>query len=137
MDKYEQTRKRITQFYNNKSMSDKEIIEYLVDEIEQYREKIKKYIEKELKGIKEEIKTYNKTQKEEIDELKRVGEITSESNIYHCGVDDGTGKDFFVTRWYEDGVLIKEEIRPCSEEQKEDTDENDCPPIPIGYHKAL
>lgn len=37
---YEQTRNRVTRFKNNKSMSDKEIIEFLAEEIEQYRDKI-------------------------------------------------------------------------------------------------
>lgn len=41
-NKYEQTRKRITKFYNKYDMSDKEIIEYLIKEIEQYRERIQK-----------------------------------------------------------------------------------------------
>ena len=35
--KYKQTRKRVTNFYNNRDMSDKEIIESLYDEIEQYK----------------------------------------------------------------------------------------------------
>ena len=38
---YEYTRKRVTTFYNNKNMSDKEIIEALSKEIEQYRNKIR------------------------------------------------------------------------------------------------
>ena len=38
---YEYTRKRVTKFYNNKNMSDREIIEVLSKEIEQYRERIK------------------------------------------------------------------------------------------------
>ncbi len=42
--RYEDTRKRLTRFNNHFSMSDKEIIEYLAKEIEQYRDKIK-YLE--------------------------------------------------------------------------------------------
>lgn len=38
---YEYTRKRVTRFYNNNNMSDKEIIEALSKEIEQYRNKIR------------------------------------------------------------------------------------------------
>lgn len=38
---YEYTRKRVTRFYNNRDMSDKEIIEALSIEIEQYRNKIR------------------------------------------------------------------------------------------------
>ena len=121
VSKYEQTRKRVTRFYNNRCMSDSEIIECLAEEIEQYRTRIHD-LERIAKGL---------------DGLNRVGEVTSESNTYHCGVDGGTGEDFVVTRWYEDGVLIKEEIKPCKDIKKEETDENDCPPIEIGMHKAL
>lgn len=38
---YEYTRKRVARFYNNNNMSDKEIIEALSKEIEQYRNKIR------------------------------------------------------------------------------------------------
>lgn len=38
---YEYTRKRVTAFYNNRNMSDKEIIEALSIEIEQYRNRIR------------------------------------------------------------------------------------------------
>lgn len=40
-DSYEYTRKRVTRFYDNRSMSDKEIIEALSIEIEQYRNRIR------------------------------------------------------------------------------------------------
>lgn len=40
-DNYEFTRKRVTRFYNNTYMSDKDIIEALSVEIEQYRNKIR------------------------------------------------------------------------------------------------
>ena len=40
-NKYEQTRKRVTQDSRYRNCSDKEIIEYLADEIEQYRDRIK------------------------------------------------------------------------------------------------
>jgi len=40
-DNYEYTRKRVTRFYNNIYMSDKDIIEALSVEIEQYRNKIR------------------------------------------------------------------------------------------------
>lgn len=90
---YKQTRDRVTRFENNKSMSDKEIIEFLAEEIKQYRTRIQE-LEVQL-GIRKEIYT--------------------DESIYHCGADGGTGKDFNVTRWYEDGVLIKEEIKPIDE----------------------
>ena len=38
--KYEQIRRRVTNHYNNKNMSDKEIIESLAEEIKQYRNRI-------------------------------------------------------------------------------------------------
>jgi len=38
---YKYTRNRVTRFYNNKDMSDKEIIEALSKEIEQYRNRIR------------------------------------------------------------------------------------------------
>lgn len=40
-NKYEETRRRISRFKNAFSISDKEIIEYLAEEIEQYRNRIK------------------------------------------------------------------------------------------------
>ena len=40
--KYEETRKRVSRFKNTFEISDKEIIEYLAKEIEQYRERIRK-----------------------------------------------------------------------------------------------
>ena len=39
--RYEETRKRLTRFRNQIYMSDKEIIEYLAEELEYYRDKIK------------------------------------------------------------------------------------------------
>lgn len=98
VDRYIQTRERITKF-KDRNMSDKEIIEFLSEEIEQYRTRINN-LERIVKGL---------------DGLNRVGEVKSENNIYHCGVDGGTGEEFIVTRWYEDGVLIKEEIKPCND----------------------
>lgn len=44
-NKYEATRDRVTKFKNNKNMSDKDIIEFLNDEILQYREKIRQQID--------------------------------------------------------------------------------------------
>lgn len=101
--RYEETRKRVTKFCNNRNMSDKEIIEFLYDEIEQYRERIRQH-----------------------QELK---DINTERNVFHCGIDGGMGNDFTVTRWYEDGVLIKEEIKPCQDIEKEYV--STCPPIEV------
>lgn len=41
-DRYEKTRRRVASFYNNKNISDREIIEHLTKEIEQYRDEIRK-----------------------------------------------------------------------------------------------
>lgn len=95
--KYKQTRKRVTNFYNNRDMSDKEIIESLYDEIEQYRYRIRKQ-EQYIKRLQ--------------DKQIKSKEVYSERNIYSCGVDTGEAKDYVVTRWYEDGILTKEEIEP-------------------------
>ena len=43
-DKYKETRDRVTKFENNRNMSDKDIIEFLNDEILEYRERIEKQI---------------------------------------------------------------------------------------------
>ena len=40
-NRYKETRRRITRFRNVFDMSDREIIEYLAEEIEQYRDRIK------------------------------------------------------------------------------------------------
>lgn len=44
-DKYIETRYRVTKFKNNRNMSDKEIIEFLSDEILQYRKRIRQQID--------------------------------------------------------------------------------------------
>lgn len=103
--RYEETRRRITRFRNGYNISDREIIEYLAEEIEQNRERIRK--------LTEMTEQRNK-------------EIYSERNTYSCGIDGGN-EDYTVTRWYEDGVLIKEEIKPVRTIKKDD--ENTCPPI--------
>lgn len=43
-NEYEKTRDRVIKFKNNKNMSNKDIIEFLNDEILQYRERIEKPI---------------------------------------------------------------------------------------------
>lgn len=84
IQRYEETRKRVTRFCGNRNMSDKEIIEFLSDEIEQYRERIRQY--------------------------KESKDINTERNTFHCGIDGGIGKDYTVTSFYADGELIKEVI---------------------------
>ena len=87
--KYEETRRRISRFKNKFNISDREIIEELSEEIEKYRHKIK---------ILEEECRKN---------------IDSERNTFKCAVDYGED-EYTVTRWFEDGYLIKEEIRPAN-----------------------
>lgn len=89
IDRYKRTRARISRFYNSKDISDKEIIELLAEEIEQYRNRI-----------------------ENLERINKEKEIITERNTFRCAEDDGTGKDYEVVKWYDDGVLIKEEIRP-------------------------
>lgn len=85
---YEYTRKRVTTFYNNKNMSDKEIIEALSKEIEQYRNKIRM-----LEG-----NTY------------RI--VETERKRFKCGADYGD-TEYEVIKYYIGGELIKEEIKPA------------------------
>ena len=84
---YEFTRKRVTTFCNNRNMSDKEIIEALSKEIEQYRNRIRM-----LEG-----NTY------------RV--VETECKRFKCGVDYGD-TEYEVIKYYIGGELIKEEIKP-------------------------
>lgn len=86
---YEATRRRLTNHKTNKNISDKEIIELLAEEIEQYRRRI-----------------------ENLEKINKEKEIITDKNIFHCGVDGGTGKDFEVIKWFKNGVIIKEEIKP-------------------------
>lgn len=77
--KYEQTRRRVTNYYNNRNMSDKEMIESLADEIEEYRNRIKKQEEyiKQLqdKQIQGEVVELDTTEDEVVD--KNIIEIIS------------------------------------------------------------
>lgn len=100
LSKYEKERDRVTRFNNKKNMSDKEIIEFLSEEIDQYRNRIKQ-------------------QNKIIDELSKKT-IKSEENLLET-----YDEKCIVTRWYEDGMLMKEEIKPCEQLEKQDT----CPPI--------
>lgn len=92
-NRYANTRKRLIRFAHNEYISDKEIIEYLAEEIEQYRERIRKQ--------EDTIKELNKN-KESIDVI---------DYIFHCGI-NGEQKKYSVREYYEDGKLIKEEIEP-------------------------
>lgn len=84
-NRYEQTRIRVTRHYNNRNMSDKEIIETLADEIEQYRERIQKQEEyiKQLqdKQIQSEVVELDTTDETTDDNIK---EMTT-TNIFANG----------------------------------------------------
>lgn len=77
--KYEQTRLRVIRHYNNRNMSDKEIIELLAEEIEQYRERIQQQEEyiKQLQDrqIQGEVVELDATEDELVD--KDIIEIIS------------------------------------------------------------
>ena len=102
-DRYKETRERICKYNSQyKNCSDKEIIEYLADEIEHYRNRLKELEDK----------------KENYAETKIVG--------YN-------NKLYEVTRWFEDGILIKEEAKPCRETIEFSKDRSTCPPIKPGF----
>lgn len=77
--KYKQTRLRVIRHYNNRNMSDKEIIELLAEEIEQYRERIQQQEEyiKQLQDrqIQGEVVELDATEDELVD--KDIIEIIS------------------------------------------------------------
>ena len=76
-DKYKSTRDRITRFKHNYDMSDKEIIEFLDDEIFQYRETIGRQ-EEIIKELRDKQNPISKVHKElskkdkEIEEYKQI-----------------------------------------------------------------
>lgn len=82
--KYEQTRIRVARHHNNRNMSDKEIIELLADEVEEYRNRIKEQ-EEYIKHLKE------KQIQSEVVELDTTDEII-DNNIKEI-----TTTNFFVS----------------------------------------
>lgn len=74
--KYEQTKIRVTRHYNNRNMSDKEIIELLADEIEEYRNRIRnqeEYIKKlQDKQIQSEVVELDTTDEIIDDNIKEM-----------------------------------------------------------------
>lgn len=82
---YEQTRRRVTGHYNNRNMSDKEIIELLDKEIEQYREGIQKQKEY-IKQLQERHIQSEVVELDTIDETidDNIKEITT-TNIFANG----------------------------------------------------
>lgn len=87
---YEETRKRISRHIGKNSLSDKEIIEFLSEEIKSYR----RSIENKNRIIDGLTKLTNK----DIESKEELLETYDEQCV--------------VTRWYEDGMLMKEEIKP-------------------------
>lgn len=88
-NRYQKTRDRVTKFKHNYNMSDKEIIEFLDDEIREYRDKIQQQEEtiKELQGKQiesetVELKVVEPKETEVIDEDIEKVETT---NIYASG----------------------------------------------------
>ena len=79
-NRYDETRKRVTRFYNNYSMSDREIIEKLAEEIEQYRSRISKQEEciKELnnKTIQSEEIVLHESEELLSDDIAKIETIT-------------------------------------------------------------
>lgn len=72
-NEYEKTRRRVSRFKNQFNISDKEIIEYLAEEIEYYRNKIGKQEEyiKELQNKTTVLDLRdNKTELQEIEEIE-------------------------------------------------------------------
>lgn len=74
ISKYEQVRRRLTRFKNQYNISDREIIEYLAEEIEQYRSRIK-----EQNKIIDEI--HNKTIQSEVVELDCINDELVDEDI--------------------------------------------------------
>lgn len=79
---YQQARNRISKLNAKYYISDKEIIECLVEEINSYRDKIRRL----------ENTIHNKN-------------IESEEQLLYCGEEK-----YRVTKWYENEVLVKETI---------------------------
>jgi hypothetical protein len=92
-NRYKETRRRITKFRNVFDMSDREIIEYLAEEIEQYRDRIKE-------------------QNRIIDELSKIT-IQSEEVTLDTIEDEMMDKDIteiISTTQYTDGKPIQSKI---------------------------
>lgn len=97
-NKYKEARRRICRHKGIKDISDVDIIEALVEEIDYYRNRI----QFQEKLIKELSKDYIKDTR-----------IECESKIYSCGIDEGD-KDYQVISYYDNGELIKQIIKPIN-----------------------
>lgn len=89
-NRYQKTRDRVTRFEHNYNMSDKEIIEFLDDEIRQYRDKIQEQ-EKTIKELQEkqtiesEIMELKVAEPEETEIIDEDIEKIETTNIYASG----------------------------------------------------
>ena len=110
-NKYLETRKRICRFKGDNSLSDKDIIEYLIEEIEGYRNKIK-HLEDYINKHEEETKTEElvlqvKFLQKEIEELKGIEyEGTTLDTAERVEDEDLLGT--ITTATYENGKVISE-----------------------------
>ena len=109
-NRYEKVRKRLARF--NYGISDKEIIEKLDEEIEQYRNRIKKLTEQS-------------TQSKEV-----VLDITEEK------LEDKDIVEIISTTQYADGKPIISKMEYKYKESDNKQEQNTCPPIEIGMTKA-
>lgn len=108
-NRYERTRKRLARF--NYAISDKEIIEKLDEEIEQYRNKIKKLTEQ-------------LTQSKEV-----ILDVTEE-------LEDKDIVEIISTTQYADGKPIISKMEYKYKENDNKQEQSTCPPIEIGMTKA-
>lgn len=109
-NRYERTRKRFARF--NYGISDKEIIEKLDEEIEQYRDRIEKLTE-QLTQSKEAISDVTEEELED----KDIVEIIS-------------------TTQYANGKPIISKMEYKYKENDNKQEQSTCPPIEIGITKA-
>lgn len=136
-NKYIETRKRICRFKGRNDLSDKDIIEYLSEEINGYRSKINK-LEEHIDKLKEEQIEDKRLEDKDVIEITSTTQfadekpiattmkykykeninqdIECERNIYSCGVDGGD-KNYQAISYYDNsGNLIKENIE-CNDKQ--------------------
>ncbi len=89
-NRYQKTRDRVTRFEHNYNMSDKEIIEFLDDEIRQYRNKIQEQ-EKTIKELQEKQTIETETMELKVAEPKETEIIDEDieeietTNMYASG----------------------------------------------------
>lgn len=117
--KYEEARRRVSRFKNTFEISDKEIIEYLAEEIEQYRER-----------IKQQDGTIDELTKETIQSNETTLDSTDDELV------DEEIVEIISTTRYANGKPIMSKMEYKYKESKSKHELNTCPPIEIGYTKA-